>query len=185
MLFDLFNLHVSDEDLKPRSWICFKGENLPKLIDSLINDIIATNPPQEYVKLNQQFRVNLIDQAVKNVGSQRKLAKRLGVTQQRISEWRLGERKIPLKFLLALSKEANINFEKVKENIISVERDNRTGLNLYKISKNISKRLNCSVSLVWRVFQKHKWYPIPILLELLGIMEEYFFQQERKRCQNS
>jgi transcriptional regulator with XRE-family HTH domain len=135
----------------------------------LINDIIATNPPQEYVKLNQQFRVNLIDQAVKNVGSQRKLAKRLGVTQQRISEWRLGERKIPLKFLLALSKEANINFEKVKENIISVERDNRTGLNLYKISKNISKKLNCSVSLVWRVFQKHKWYPIPILLELLEL----------------
>jgi transcriptional regulator with XRE-family HTH domain len=168
MQFDLFTLHVPDEDLRPRSWICLNGKNLPKLIDNLINDIIASNPPQEYVKLNQQFRINLIDEAAKN-GSQRKLAKRLGVTQQRISKWRLGERKIPFKFLLALSKEANINFEKVKENIISVERDNRTGLNLYKISKNISGKLNCSVSLVWRVFQKRKWYPIPILLELLEL----------------
>lgn len=183
MKLDIFRLYVQNEDTRPRSWICVKGKNLQGAMESLLNEIINTTPPKEYVSLKSPLRPQLIDCATKKVGNQRILARQLGVTQQTVSKWRCGVRKIPMHSLRKISELSKVNWKNVAGNIEKMKKDPKTGLSLYFISKTLSKELKCGADLIWGEFNAREWYAVPVILELLKLWKNVL-NKDKKDFEN-
>jgi len=165
--FNIFKLHDQKEDKRPGGWICVRGENIRKIIHPIISEILMSESPLVYVTLRHKFRRNVISGCSKLHGSQRNLAKKLGVSQQAVSKWHLGIRYIPLVHVKVMAKMLEIPDNEIKRNIKQRKFDYKKTISKFGLSKILASRLGCSYDIIWRSFSNKDYIPIPLILELL------------------
>lgn len=169
---DIFRLHDPKEDKRAISWICVKGSGIEEIIQKAVREILMSENPKIYIELEPKFRKEIINKYLEIYGSQEKMATTLGVSQQTISKWYLGKRKIPLYILKNISKDTTISEDTIKRNIKSKIFDYKKTISRFSLAEIIAKKLHCSSYIVWQSLSKRKWIPIPIILELLKIWKE-------------
>ncbi|MDI6807235.1 MAG: hypothetical protein QMD14_05540 [Candidatus Aenigmarchaeota archaeon] len=103
-MLDLFKLHVDEEDISPRSWICASGENLSSIISRIVRETLE----KKSINISTLAKI---------------MSKRFATNLLSIIEWLKGRREyIPLvaiKVLLSIWKETfQRPFEELKKEIV-------------------------------------------------------------------
>lgn len=166
---NVFGLHDSAEDLKPTSWVCVGGKNVRKIISLVLDEILMSEKPEVYVKFEPVFRKKLIGRCSELCGSQKKLANKLGVSQQAISKWNLGIRYIPLNVAKIMSKMLRVPNKETEKKMEHKKFEYKRTISKYELSKILAEELNCSYYVVWRSLSDKIFIPIPVISALLKI----------------
>ncbi|MBU2634035.1 MAG: helix-turn-helix domain-containing protein [Nanoarchaeota archaeon] len=162
---DILKLHNNLEDKKPNSWICVSGKGLYEILNQTINKITYTPDKKLTSKIIKDIRA-------KNKLSQENLAKKINVHPQTIH---LYEKAIKRPSYQRLIKLNNLFKNKNLINVIKVYNN----IKKQGIAKEISKKLNCSKSIILeRLSGRKKKIPIPILKEILNLSKKYLSKRE-------
>jgi len=166
--FDLFKLHLPEEDKTPRRWICAIGENLNSKIDEIVNEIVKEKSEQtSYVKLSRKIIKQIYEKGIKIAGKQQTLAKMLNIPRQDLYRWKESKTRIRETVLFKLLNFLGIQFSSIQNYIID-KKIIRKGINRQTIAKILSKKLNVSLNFTEKIiYGKRKEVALIFILKLL------------------
>jgi len=176
--FDLFKLHVPEEDFTPRRCICAIGKNLYAKLDEIINEIIKNKGYiVTYVKVEKDVIQKIYKKCIIRAGSQQDLAEILGVARQDFYRWKECKRRIPLEKLKRLIEYSGTNVD--VRRITLETRKYLIGINRQKIAKILAKRSNSTLNFTEKIIYKMRQEVVLIfIIELLKFWKELLNKSE-------